>query len=76
MSVMDTPYGHMQQEFGRDVIEENLNWAGNNLEDETISVLNQSLESSDLNTVRKGFQILQAMRENGITDINQLKGGK
>ena len=75
-SAMNTPYGHMQQEYGRDVIEENLTWASNNLEDSTINTLNESLESEDLQTVKKAFRVIQAMRDNGITSFEQMKGGK
>ena len=75
-SVMSTPYGQMQAEYGRDVIEENLTWASNYLEDSTIDTLNQSLHSDDVETVRKAFRVLQAMKENNITDIREITGGK
>lgn len=74
-SVMTTPYGQMQSEFGRDTIQETLSWASEYLEDSTIDTLNKSLQSDDVELVRKGFRILQAMRENNITDINQITGG-
>ena len=75
-SSMNSPYGHMQQEYGRDVIEDHLQWAGNNLDEDSIEVLNKSLASDDLQSVKKGFRVLQAMKENNITSLEQLKGGK
>ena len=71
---MSRPYGFMQAKYGRDVVQSNLQWASDNLDDQTIEVLNKGLNSNNLKDVEKAFSIVSHMREQNIFSLKKGKG--
>ena len=72
-SVMTTPYGVMQQKYGRQEIQEALQWASTELDDSTVDVLNSGLNSKNINDVEKAFKLLSTMKANNITSLKKSK---
>jgi hypothetical protein len=70
-SSMTTPYGIMSVEFGRDVLDDTLQWCARELDDSTVEYLNKGLNSSDVSAVRKAFKAALYMKNNGVKTFNR-----
>ena len=68
-SIMTTPYGILQSEVGREVLDDALAYCRENLDPEPAQFLNSQLTSNDMKAVRKAFKAAQHMQENKLRNF-------